>query len=542
MKKAFVCLLFASLLLLAVSCNGDIDNANGSKGSFPSWLEDKTFRVSGNAPKAVLMEEDNYFYVTCSGTSVYVDDRQSGEMSSYSQTATIETASGYCVAKTSDATYTFTTGSSMTLEISDNERLSGSYTVEEVTNPVEGWPLVIRCYEGPNQTDNVAVRIVVTPRGLYYLLCSNYEMYKNGRDPFQCEKDRWFASVENIEKRENGFGLSNSRGSFDFSYGQDGSITLVNGENTFVLKEKSFDYEDLIKNAECVGGDSHVHSYVVKERVEPTCKDGYEKKVCECGDSYTVVLPATGEHDWTKTSVVNCTSQGVGNGKVNYSCSVCGETKTETGHVWSLVETQTKETYYKNGYYKFQCSCGQETTQNAPVNYRDTIKFGTYDNEPIEWLILRTEEDGSALLLSKYILFDSKYADGEYGKNEKFTDSDKWNKNPYIRTFLNDDFYTSSFSATEKGQIEEHTVLGKVFLPARSEFGNYVYFDYYDSLGRRKGDVYDHWYWLLDFNVEGTSPYQATSCESRDIKAIYKRDSTAGIRPCIWVKNWESLK
>ena len=196
----------------------------------------------------------------------------------------------------------------------------------------QNWPLVIKCYEGPNQTDDVAVRIVATPRGLYYLLCSNYDKYKNGSDPFQCEKDRWFVFVEDIERRKDGFSLSNGRGSFDFSYGQDGSITLVNGESTFVLKEKSFDYEDLIKKAECVGGDSHVHNYVVKESVEPTCKDGYEEYVCECGDSYTVELTATGEHTYVLVKQIEKhadNGNSSGNGKGRYECSGCGDVKED---------------------------------------------------------------------------------------------------------------------------------------------------------------------------------------------------------------------
>lgn len=552
MKKAFVCLLFASLLLLVVSCNGDVDNPSGAKGSFPSWLEGKTLKVTGNASKAVLMEEDDYFYVTCSGTSVYVDDRQSGDMSSYVEEANVVNDGNTVVASTSTTQYVFVNQEDcISLEIKGDGSLDGLYSTQTVEK-AQNWPLVIKCYEGPNQTDDVAVRIVATPRGLYYLLCSNYDKYKNGSDPFQCEKDRWFVFVGDIERRKDGFSLSNGRGSFDFSYGQDGSITLVNGESTFVLKEKSFDYEDLIKKAECVGGDSHVHNYVVKESVEPTCKDGYEEYVCECGDSYTVELTATGEHTYVLVKQIEKhadNGNSSGNGKGRYECSGCGDVKEDViAHDYEQIEDPgyKKDSYFKNGKYCRKCKlCGYKDTSNAKIIYRDTLKFGRIEikgeTRDIEWLILKTDGD-NALLISKYILYDSVYAAVKNDEDTTFTADDEWKKNPLVKTELNGIYYNKFFTEEEKKRIIE-TSGDYMFLLYSSllrEEG--LYFDRYDKIGYKYDSYGANSYWLKDFNSLKNLPNRMTDDYDPKVVSVSDKYMSYGVRPCIWVKNWESLK
>lgn len=69
------------------------------------------------------------------------------------------------------------------------------------------------------------------------------------------------------------------------------------------------------------------------------------------------------------------------------------------------------------------------------------ITLGTWDGKPIEWIVLK-EENGGLLLLSKTILFQSKYDDG----------SNNW-KQSYICKYLNNEFYDTAFSTSEKKAI-----------------------------------------------------------------------------------------
>ncbi len=255
MKKAFIPMLIVLSLIFSVSCENEIKSNNQS---FPSWLEGKTLRIKGENKRAVLIEDDNYYYVTCSGSFIYVDNKQ-GEVSSYEEKVSIESSSNEVKATSSSTEYIFTTtGEDITLEIKGDESLSGIYSTDLISK--SNWPLEIKCYEGPNKTEDVACRIVTTPRGLYYLLCSNYDKYKDSSEPFQCEKDKWFAFVETISIDGDNFTISNSRGLYSFKRNSDGTITLNEGENTFILREKSFDYSTLIKDAEVMS--SHDHNFV----------------------------------------------------------------------------------------------------------------------------------------------------------------------------------------------------------------------------------------------------------------------------------------
>ena len=61
----------------------------------------------------------------------------------------------------------------------------------------------------------------------------------------------------------------------------------------------------------------HEHDYHETHRVDPTCtEDGYIEYTCDCGDSYTDPLPATG-HSWGEW-------MPAGDGEEVRSCEVCG--------------------------------------------------------------------------------------------------------------------------------------------------------------------------------------------------------------------------
>ena len=72
------------------------------------------------------------------------------------------------------------------------------------------------------------------------------------------------------------------------------------------------------------------HSYDKTEVISaPTCgKDGQNKKICSCGAYVTESIPATGEHSWD-AGVVTAPPTETEEGVMTYTCTVCGEPKTE---------------------------------------------------------------------------------------------------------------------------------------------------------------------------------------------------------------------
>lgn len=108
-------------------------------------------------------------------------------------------------------------------------------------------------------------------------------------------------------------------------------------------------------------------------------------------------------------------------------------------------------------------------------NYSDTIMFGEYEQdgnyengkEPIEWIVI-AQDDSRRLLVSKYILDYLAYEE-EYTKFEGYAEGNTFHvtniikKNPNnpnlpwdicsLRSWLNNDFYSSSFSADERRKI-----------------------------------------------------------------------------------------
>ena len=79
----------------------------------------------------------------------------------------------------------------------------------------------------------------------------------------------------------------------------------------------------------------------------------------------------------------------------------------------------------------------------------ETITFGSYEGEPIEWVVLEKKENGEMLLLSKSALDAKPY-------NEDITDS-SWETST-LRLWLNGDFYETAFSKEEQERIIVHEV------------------------------------------------------------------------------------
>ncbi|MBR4341550.1 MAG: hypothetical protein IKP88_02380 [Lachnospiraceae bacterium] len=95
----------------------------------------------------------------------------------------------------------------------------------------------------------------------------------------------------------------------------------------------------------------------------------------------------------------------------------------------------------------------------------------TNGNEPIEWIVIRIDENNRAFLLSRYALDYMEYNRIELEKNNKIS----W-KDCTIRQWLNRFFYQTAFSEEEKKMIietdEHENVKDRVFLASADELMN----------------------------------------------------------------------
>ncbi len=87
----------------------------------------------------------------------------------------------------------------------------------------------------------------------------------------------------------------------------------------------------------------------------------------------------------------------------------------------------------------------------------DVLRFGTYNDETIEWLVLDKKEN-KALMISKDVLFNKAY-------NDKYSDV-TWG-NCTLRSYLNNDFYNTAFSKEEKNLIAK----SKIENPDNPDYG-----------------------------------------------------------------------
>ena len=113
----------------------------------------------------------------------------------------------------------------------------------------------------------------------------------------------------------------------------------------------------------------HTHVFDLTSSVEPTCTtDGQNTYTCQCGETYTETLQATG-HKYSSAITTEATC--VSDGERTFTCSVCNNTYTETlkatGHKYS--SSVTKEaTCVGEGERTFTCSaCNDTYTETIPL-------------------------------------------------------------------------------------------------------------------------------------------------------------------------------
>ena len=117
------------------------------------------------------------------------------------------------------------------------------------------------------------------------------------------------------------------------------------------------------------GDDEHVHSYSSEITTPATCgQPGVKTFTCQCGDTYTEAIDATGEHTWDEGVVTEptCTEDG----ETLYTCQVCGQTRSDpiacVGHHDWDEGVVTEPTCLEDGETLYTCQvCGQ--THSDPI-------------------------------------------------------------------------------------------------------------------------------------------------------------------------------
>ena len=138
------------------------------------------------------------------------------------------------------------------------------------------------------------------------------------------------------------------------------------------------------------GDIASVHNWKVSDRQEPNCgKDGYIEYTCmvgKCGATFRHTLPATGQHTWNEgvvTKEPTCTADGVR----TFTCSVCGDTRTEAikalGHEYGEWVIDRDATCVEEGSKHRDCIRGDDTqTEAIPVSKTHTFGEWVITKEP----------------------------------------------------------------------------------------------------------------------------------------------------------------
>ena len=143
-------------------------------------------------------------------------------------------------------------------------------------------------------------------------------------------------------------------------------------------KIKISDDNDALKNATI-----HYFSEWTREK-EPTCTEpGSETSVCPeagCGKTFTREIPALG-HSWDEGKVTKPATEAE-DGVKTFTCTRCGETKTETIHSYKAVVTAP--TCTKKGYTTHTCACGDSYVDTYVDALGHAWDNGKVTKEPTE--------------------------------------------------------------------------------------------------------------------------------------------------------------
>lgn len=122
---------------------------------------------------------------------------------------------------------------------------------------------------------------------------------------------------------------------------------------------------------------------------QATCgEDGVKTYTCtECGETKTETIPKTGNHTFDEgkvTQVATCNEEGI----ITYTCTICGQTKTEPiaktdDHQFDDGIVTKEATCGVDGERTFTCTvCGKTETESIPKTNEHTYDSGEITKEP----------------------------------------------------------------------------------------------------------------------------------------------------------------
>lgn len=162
------------------------------------------------------------------------------------------------------------------------------------------------------------------------------------------------------------------------------------------------------------------------------------------------------------------------------------------------------------------------------------ITLGTWESEPIEWLVLK-EEGFATLVVSKYPLCSLS------------NDGSIWN-NSALRKFLNNKFYKQAFNENEKKkvinvQLTDVNTKDNIFVLSKDEAENLM-----TRNERTYGNLSCQFpckNCYKNINKNGTCWYLRTPYDSIKLREVnsngeinnnYSHDGGLSIRPAMWIK------
>ena len=143
-------------------------------------------------------------------------------------------------------------------------------------------------------------------------------------------------------------------------------------DHTYGAWEK---YDETQHKRTCACGDVQYADHTWDDgeiTTEPTCKDtGIRTYTCTaCGETKTETVPVTDEHTWDSWEKDDATNH-------KHTCSVCGREET-AAHTWDEGEVTTEPTCKDTGVKTYTCTvCGETKTESVPVT--DEHTWGSWE-------------------------------------------------------------------------------------------------------------------------------------------------------------------
>lgn len=167
------------------------------------------------------------------------------------------------------------------------------------------------------------------------------------------------------------------------------------------------------------------------------------------------------------------------------------------------------------------------TTEHSASVGKRVITLGTWDGNPIEWVVL-SEEKFSMLVISRYEIgryrFDSSPSNNSWGSCE-------------LRKFLKNDFYKSAFTEEEKKRIvnaklsDSNNVKDNVFILSEEEVRSLLLKSGNDDYETSYHGSCSYCIWTRTKNGSNVRSGFATGCWCN-----HYANNTHAVRPAMWIK------